>query len=51
MVQIVGKVDVLAFRDAYADEPARTCWVNQWLQLVGGADERGVAAILLDGLS
>ena len=51
MVQVVLEVDVLVVVDGYADETTRTCRVNEWLLLVGGADERGVATELLDGLA
>ena len=51
MVDVVCKVDVLAAWDAHADESALTRRIHQRLHLVGGADERGVAAILFDGLA
>ena len=51
MVEIVCKIDVLASWNAYADEAARTRGINQRLLLVGGADKRGVASILFDGLA
>ena len=51
MIQTVCKIDVLASGNAYADETARTRRVHQWLLLVGGTNERGVASVLLDGLA
>ena len=51
MVQVVCEVDVLASRNAYADESAGASRINQRLQLISGTDERGIAAILLDGLA
>ena len=51
MVQVVCEIDVLASRNAHADESTRTCGVYQRLRLVGGTNERGIATILLDGLA
>ena len=51
MVQIVCEVDVLASRNAHADESAGASRINQRLQLISGTDERGIAPVLLDGLA
>ena len=51
MVEIIRKVDVLTCRNTHTDEPSRTRGIHQWLLLIGGADERGIASILLDGLT
>ena len=49
MVDGVAEVDVASH--PHTDEPPRTRRIHQGLLLIGGADERGVAAILLDGLA
>ena len=51
MVQVVCEVDVLASRNAHADEAAGASRINQRLQLISGTDERGIAPVLLDGLA
>ena len=51
MFEIIRKVDVLACRNAHADETSRTRGIHQWLLLIGGADERGITTILLDGFA
>lgn len=49
MVEVVFEVDVASA--LHTDEPSAARGVHQWLHLVGGADERGVALILSDGLA
>ena len=49
MVDGVAEVDVARY--LYTDETAAACGVCQWLGLVGGSDERGIAAILSDGFA
>ena len=51
MVEVVRIVDVLSYGNTHADKPSRTRRVHQRLHLVGGADKRGVATVLLDGLA
>ena len=49
VVEVVFEIDVSCH--THTNETARTGWVNEGLHLIGGADERGVTAILLDGLA
>ena len=49
MVQIVLEINVAIYTDT--DETARASRIDKGFQLVGGAYERGVATILLDGLA
>ena len=49
MIEVVIEIDVA--RHADAGETPRTRGIDEGLLLVGGADERGIAAILLDGLA
>ena len=51
MLEIIGIVYVLAVGNANTDKAARARGVHQGLSLVGGANERCVAAILLDGFA
>ena len=51
MVEIIRKVDVLASRNAHADETSRPRGINQWLLLIRGAYKRSITTILLDGLA
>ena len=39
MIKIVFEIDVLAALNLDTDETSRTCGVDKWLLLVGGADE------------
>ena len=51
MVQRVVEVDAAPVGYVHTDEAAASRGVRQGLLLVGGANERGVAAIELDGLA
>ena len=51
MVDRILKVDVLAVGDAHADKATASRGIHQRLLLVRGADERCIAAELLDGLA